>query len=96
MGRTVGATNLLSDYHGSQSAIAEAYIKGEICEHLEPFVLQVIGTQHLVEARKRLNRKTWRLEERVMKLEEEVKALQALVRTSSTINPYQPRSLPRR
>jgi len=96
MGRTVGATNLLENYHGSQCAIAEAYIKGEIREHLEPFVLQVISMQHIDEARKRVDRRAWRLEERVMRLEEEVEALQAQARPSSTASPYQPRSLPGR
>jgi hypothetical protein len=71
-----GAHELLDKYHYSQRDIAEAYIKGSIPKHLEPFIWDVICNQHVEEARKRLNRKAWRLEERVAKLEEEVRALQ--------------------
>jgi len=76
-GRKIGAQELLDKYRYSQSAVAEAYIKGDIPKHLEPFIWDVICNQHVEEARKRLNRKAWRLEERVAKLEEEVRALQA-------------------
>lgn len=72
-----GAQDLLDKYHGSQSDIAEAYVKGDLPEHLEPFVWDVIEDHHIVDARDRLDRSSWRLEERVAKLEGEVEALQA-------------------
>ena len=96
-GLKIGAQDLLGNYHGSQSAIAEAYVKGDLPEHLEPFVWDVIPDQEIAEARERLDRKAWRLEERMAKLEEEVKALQTKARRPpSTTSPYQPRSLPKR
>ena len=71
-----GALELLNEYHSSQRAIAEAYLKGNISRHLESFVLDVICTDDIEEARNRLERNTWRLIERVAQLEKEVKLLQ--------------------
>jgi len=70
---------LLSEYRNSQRAIAEAYLKGHISGHLEPFVLDVICTDDIEEAKNRLERNTWRLIERVAALEKEVKLLQEAV-----------------
>lgn len=91
-----GAQELLDNYHNSQSAIAKAYVKGDLPKHLEPFVWDVIADHHVADARDRLDRSSWRFEERIAKLEEEVKALQAKARPPSTASPYQPRSLPKR
>lgn len=76
-GLKIGAQNLLDNYHGSRSDIAEAYIKGDLPEHLASFVWDVVTDTQIVEARERLDRTSWRLEERVAKLEEEVRELQA-------------------
>lgn len=72
----VRAQELLDHYH-TRHAIAEAYLKGELPEYLAPYVWDVISITHIAEARKRIDRSDWRLEERVTKLEAEVKALQA-------------------
>lgn len=90
-----GAEDLLGHFKHSQRDIAEAYIKGDIPEHLESFVWDVISDTQIAEARERLDRSVWRLEERVAKLEEEVKALQTKARPPSTKSPYLPRALRR-
>lgn len=90
-----GAIDLLDNYDHSQSAIAEAYVKGDIPEHHVPFVWDVIRDQHIADARDKLDRSTWRLEERMAKLEEEVKALQIKARPPVTKSPYLPRALRR-
>ena len=75
-----GAQELLDRYH-TRHAIAKAYLKGELPEHLAPYVWDVISITHIAEARKQVDRSDWRLEERVTKLEAEVKALQAKAKT---------------
>ena len=72
-----GAQELLDRYHGGQDAIAEDYLKGKLPDILKPYIWDVISITHIAEARKRIDRSDWRLEERVAKLEEEVKVLQA-------------------
>lgn len=76
-GLKIGAQDLLDHFKYSPRDIAEAYIKGDIPKHLEPFVWDVISDQQIADARDKLDRTAWRLEERVAKLEEEVRALQA-------------------
>lgn len=68
---------LLDHYYGNRDAIAKDYLKGKLPDTLKPYVWHVISITHIAEARKRVNRSDWRLEERMTKLEEEVKALQA-------------------
>ncbi len=80
-----GALELLNEYHHSQREIAEAFLKGEISRLLKPFVLDVIGTEDIEEARHRLTRNSWRLSERVAFLEKEVKILQEAVRQSCQV-----------
>jgi len=91
-----GALDLLDRYHGSQSDVAEAYIRGDLPEHLASFVWDVVSNTQICDARERLHRTSWRLEERVAKLEEEVGALQRKEQPHVTLSPYQPRSLPGR
>lgn len=90
-----GAQELLDNYHNSRRAIAEAYVKGDLPKHLESFVWDVVTDTQIAEARERLDRSAWQLEERVAKLEEEVKALQAKARLPRTQSPYLPRAFRR-
>ena len=92
-----GALDLLDHFRNDQRAIAEAYVKGDLPKHLASFVFDVVSDHDIIEARERLDRSAWRLEDRVAKLEKEVEALQAKGRRPpSTISPYEPRSLPGR
>lgn len=72
----IGARDLLNEFSGSQSAVAEAYVRGHLPQHLAPFVLDTVTDHQIAVAREKLDRTEWQLEARVAKLEEEMRELQ--------------------
>jgi hypothetical protein len=71
----IGARDLLDKYHGSQRAVAEAFVRGDITRIEEPFIWNVIGQDDVEAARGRLQRKVWKTPDRLELLEAEVKQL---------------------
>lgn len=72
---TIGARDLLNEYHGSRRNAAEAYVKGEITGWKRYFIWEIITQDDVDAAKKRVKRCCWSVEDRLTELEKEVAEL---------------------
>ena len=75
----IGARDLLDAYNGSQRAVAEAYVKGELTGSNANYVRDVICQDDIDAARARIERTAWKMADRMIELEKEVATLKSQV-----------------
>lgn len=72
---TIGAQDLLNEFHGDRRRAAEAYVKGEITGWKRHFIWEIITQGNVDAAKKRIKRCCWSVEDRLAELEKEVAEL---------------------